>query len=555
MIYNLAYDEITMTCTMYTTGRRIIIKIRDQAMVIIRRATYLALGVMCLATLFLGSCARLPDNFDRTTSFAVSKTEDTKLGQRAARILESSPGESAYLLLGNGLDAFVARVALAHDAEKSIDAQYYLLHNDMVGRLFVDQLIIAADRGVRVRLLVDDMDMEDRDFRAAVLDSHPNIEVRLFNPFGRNTNRIFQYFTGFGDQTRRAHNKSFTVDSVATILGGRNIGNQYFGADSETGFLDLDVLAIGPVASMVSGSFDTYWNHELSYPVASLVKTLPTKEEINTQMAEFKNYISEQKDSVYAKALAESNLAQARKNLKVQLLTAKANVIWDHPDKLVSDVDNKSHYLITDLTEYLENTSKELVIISPYFVPGKSGVAFFKKLRAKGVRVVVLTNSLSSTDVPVVHAGYANYRKALLGMGVELYELNRNLQQEIKAIKNSKFYESKSSLHAKAFVFDREKTFIGSLNLDARSLVHNTEIGIIIESAEIADSIASYIDKEIDKLAFRLELKTDHDNSQFIVWHGIVDGKQTTLTVEPYTGFWQRFTVGFMRMLPIESQL
>ncbi len=525
-------------------------------MITIRRLYFLHLIVIFFPMLFLSSCARLPDNFDRTTSFAILNTENTKLGQGATRILDSSSNESAFLLLGNGLDAFVARVALAQSAEKSIDAQYYLLQKDMIGQLFVDQLLIAADRGVRVRLLVDDMDMESREAGTAVLDSHPNIEVRLFNPFGRNTNRLFQYFTGFGKQTRRAHNKSFTVDSVATILGGRNIGNEYFVADPDTAFLDLDVLGVGPVASIVSGSFDLYWNHELSFPISSLVKKLPSTEQINIQLAEFKNYISDQEDSFYAQSLSESNLAKALKNYEVQFTKAKSSVVWDHPDKLVNDEKSRSNHLITDLAQHLNNTSRELLIISPYFIPGKSGITFFKALRDKGVRVVVLTNSLSSTDVSVVHAGYANYRKALLRMGVELYELNRNLKRDRK--KNTTktgFYQSKTSLHAKTFVLDREKTFIGSLNLDARSLVHNTEIGVIIESEEISGRIASFIEKEIGKLAFRLELKTSHDNLQYIVWHGIVDGKQTSISVEPYTGFWQRFFVGFMRILPIESQL
>lgn len=516
---------------------------------------YRLIPILLFSIILLSSCAQLPENVGRTTTFAISDTEQTKLGQIAARLLEPSVNESAYLLLGNGLDAFVARAALAQGAEKSIDAQYYLLHNDTVGRLFVDQLIKAADRGVRVRLLIDDMDMEDRDFGAAVLDSHPNIEVRLFNPFGRNTKRVFQYVTGFGDQTRRSHNKSFTVDSVATIVGGRNIGNEYFVADPEMEFLDLDVLAVGPVASIVAGSFDMYWNHELSYPITFLVNSKPTEEQKSTWLEKFNQFIAEQADTIYVKNLGDSNLAKTIKSYQVQLIKAKGQVLWDHPDKLTSSTGDTSDHLINDLAEHLESVSQELLIISPYFIPGRSGVAFLRKLRDKGVRVVVLTNSLSSTDVPVVHAGYANYRKALLKMGVELYELNRNLRQERKNNQKSKFYESKSSLHAKSFVIDRQKTFIGSLNLDARSVIQNTEIGIVIESEEIAGNLAAFVDEEIEKLAFRLELKSAPDDLQYIVWSGVLDGKETMFTTEPYTGFWQRFTVGLMRLLPIESQL
>ena len=514
-----------------------------------------------LTTLFiflaihLTSCAQLPDNAGRSTSFAITDTADTALGQSVARRLDADAGESAFLMLGNGLDAFVARAALAQRAEKSIDAQYYLLHDDKVGRLFVDQLLKAADRGVRVRLLVDDMDMEGRDLGTLVLDAHPNIEVRLFNPFGRNTKRAYQYVTGFGSQTRRAHNKSFTVDSVATIVGGRNIGDEYFIADPEMEFLDLDVLAFGPVAPLVAGSFDQYWNHELSYPIALLEDLTLNQAQISDRRNEFNHYISEQADTIYVKSLGESNLASAIKRYEVDLVTAKGLVIWDHPDKLTTSTEDTSHHLSQDLAEHLESVSQELIVISPYFIPGKSGVAYFKKLRDKGVRVVVLTNSLSSTDVSVVHAGYAKYREALLKMGVELYELNRNLRQENKGKPKSKFYESKSSLHAKAFVIDRQKTFIGSLNLDARSVIHNTEIGIIIESEDIAGNAAEYIDEQIGQIAFRLMLDKGSDGVKRIVWHGSVDGKQAVLTAEPYTGFWQRFRVGLMRLLPIESQL
>lgn len=517
-------------------------------------------GVMLVSALafllLVSGCAKLPDNSGRSASFATTPDATTKIYREATKVLGPDPDENGYLLLGNGLDALVARALMAGLAEKSIDAQYYLLHNDLVGRLFVDQLLKAADRGVRVRLLVDDMDMAGREVGSAVLDSHPNIEVRLFNPFGRNTARVFQFISGFGTLTRRAHNKSFTVDSIATIVGGRNIGNEYFVADPEMSFLDLDVLAIGPAASLVAGSFDLYWNHELSYPISSLTETPPTPELVKHKTAEFKDYIEQQKDTVYYKELTESNLAMAVKGLRTKLVKGrgKGHVVWDHPDKLLEYGEN-SNLLLTDLMPYLEETTEELLILSPYFVPGGGALDFFKKLRERGVRVVVLTNSLSSTDVSVVHAGYAKYRRQLLRMGVELYELNQNLAAENKSNKGGKFYESKSSLHAKCFVMDRRKAFIGSLNLDPRSVIENTEIGIVIESEKIAGSLAESITGNIGQFAFKLELKPGYENTNYLVWHGLVDGQQTTLKVEPYTGFWQRFMVGLMRLLPIESQL
>lgn len=506
--------------------------------------------------LVLSGCAKLPDNSGRSTSFALKPDETTKLYRETAKVLGPDPVENGYLLLGNGLDAFVARAVLANLAEKSIDAQYYLLHDDTVGRLFVDQLLKAADRGVRVRLLVDDMDLEGRELGSAVLDSHPHIEVRLFNPFGRNTARVFQFISGFGTLTRRAHNKSFTVDSIATIVGGRNIGNEYFVADPDMAFLDLDVLAVGPAAALVAGSFDLYWNHELSFPISRLIETPPAPEVVKRKTADFKDYIEQQHDTVYYKELTESRLAMALKGFEAEMVKGKGegHVVWDHPDKLL-EYGEKSNLLLADLMPYFEETREELLIVSPYFVPGGGALDFFKKLRDRGVRIVVITNSLSSTDVSVVHAGYANYRRRLLKMGVELYELNQNLAAENVDNKSGKFYQSKASLHAKCFVIDRRQTFIGSLNLDPRSVIENTEIGIVIDAEEIARPLAEAIIGKIDQFAFRLELKPGYDKTSYLVWHGLVDGKQRTLTVEPYTSFWQRFMVGLMRMLPIESQI
>jgi len=520
-------------------------------MLILTRLTILAL----FSVLFLTNCAKLPDNSGRSTSFAVRDIQETRLGKAATPYFDSDSGESAYLMLGNGLDAFVARAALAQGADLSIDAQYYLLHNDEAGVLFIDQLLKAADRGVRVRLLIDDMDLEGRDFGITVLDAHQNVEVRIFNPFGRNTNRTIQFISGFGEQTRRSHNKSFTVDSAATILGGRNIGNEYFIADPDFAFLDLDVLAAGPVATMVAGSFDLYWNHELSYPISSLMDEVPTPEQIKERMDKFNTFVADQEDSLFVENLRESRLATYLGTLDAELIAGKGYVFADHPDKLTDDIDDTSNFMLADLLPYLESASKELIVISPYFVPGNNGVAFFTRLREKGVRVVVFTNSLSSTDVSVVHAGYANYRERLLRAGVEIYELNKDLLKTRTDHKGGKFYQSKASLHAKSFVIDRKNIFIGSLNLDPRSVRQNTEIGLLIESEELAQQLASFIDNEIDNLAFRLELKSGYGYQDYIVWHGVIDGKQTSLITEPYTGFWQRFMVGLMRLLPIESQI
>jgi len=251
--------------------------------------------VIILAALwFGGGCASLPENTNRPESFVYPDTSDTYLGRELANDIAAHPGKSGFVPLSSGLDAFVARAVLAHLAEKSIDAQYYLFHNDLTGHLFLDQLIKAADRGVRVRLLVDDMDLAGRDFGAAMLDSHPNMEIRLFNPFSRETSRLSQFVTRLGSVTRRMHNKSFTVDNQVTILGGRNIGDEYFEAQPDLAFADLDVMAIGPVVARVSGSFDKYWNSQLAYPATTLSKQQPTPTETEESLEEFNAFIADQ---------------------------------------------------------------------------------------------------------------------------------------------------------------------------------------------------------------------------------------------------------------------
>jgi putative cardiolipin synthase len=513
----------------------------------------------CLtAVLILGlaACASLPPNTERAESQAFNETQGTALADAYARLAPDQGGESGFYLLANGLDAFVARAALASAAERSIDTQYYMIHGDVVGTLFIDALYKAAERGVRVRLLVDDIDQEGKDAAAAVLDAHPNIEVRIFNPFGRNTGRTAQFVTGFGKQTRRAHNKSFTVDNQATVLGGRNIGDEYFNADSEINFADMDVVSLGPVAREVSASFDLYWNDELSYPILALLENPLTTEEAALRKQAFEARVAQYYDSDYLQHLRDSDLANKLRQASLEYSWGVGTVVADDPEKLKQDTSNADYRLIEQLRPYMEGVEKEIIIFSPYFVPGKSGVAFFQSLRDKGVRVRILTNALSSTDVSVVHAGYSKYRKALLRMGVELYELNMNLSpEERKRMEEGGIGDSRASLHAKAFVFDREEVFIGSLNLDPRSVVQNTEIGVVFQSPKIAAEIANAFDGKIDRVAFRLELQTDSNGREQLLWHGLVDGEQQTLTKEPYTGFWKRFGVGFVKLLPVESQI
>jgi putative cardiolipin synthase len=512
----------------------------------------LIVSFLLLAT----GCASLPNNDNRESSYALTDTDDTTFGQLTAkRIKTEGQGQDGFLLLKSGLDAFVARAILTHHAERSIDLQYYLYHSDLVGYLFLDLLVKAADRGVRVRMLIDDMDLEGRDAGLIAVDSHPNIELRVFNPFDRDLGRIPQYVSGFGSVTRRMHNKSFTVDNQVTIVGGRNIGNEYFDADPTLEFSDLDVMAIGGVVNEVSRSFDLYWNSDLSFPATTLIDERPPEEEIREMYKDLTEYAEQQKDSDYMNALQNSNLANRMREKNVEYIYGDAVVVYDLPEKISSDRDASELHLMTQLEPHFETIKNELIIFSPYFVPGKEGVEFFKSLTDRGVRVKILTNSLASNDVSIVHAGYSKYRKALLRAGVELYEMDKKLTRKQRKEKKGAGGSSKASLHAKSFVLDREKVFIGSLNLDPRSFYENSEIGVVIKSTEMAAGMAERFDDGIESASFRLELVTDEDDNEYILWHGFEDGEKVTFEHDPYASIWRRMGVGFMRIMPIESQL
>jgi len=509
-----------------------------------------------LVLLLAGGCASLPKNIDRQESFAFRNTDTTGLGKDTRAGVTAHPGQSGFHLLPDGLDAFTARAKLAARAERSIDAQYYLLHGDLVGTLFIDALVKAADRGVRVRLLVDDMTLDDRkDINAAALDAHPDIEIRVFNPFGRKTVRWFQLISRFGEVTRRMHNKSFTVDNQVTVIGGRNIGNEYFEADPDLVFGDLDVLAVGPVVDSISDSFDLYWNSPASYPISTLVRDSSKPEDLDNLRRLLFDFSRQHQDSAYLEALRQSPMVDLVKNWQFAFDWGDAQVLYDHPAKISAERDQTLLNLITELKPYTDKISSELIIFTPYFVPGKQGLENFRKMRERGVRVRVLTNSLGSTDVTAVHAGYSRYRKPLLRAGVELYEIDKRLTRAQRRERKGLSGSSQASWHAKSFVIDRERVFIGSLNMDPRSVVENTEIGIMIESSDMALDMSDWFDQIVDKVAFRLALEKNANGTDKLVWHREIDGNKRVFTTEPNTGFWRRFGVGILRLLPIESQL
>lgn len=513
--------------------------------------------LIAAVVLLMTGCAGLPENTSREASFALQDTEDTTIGRASAHHEKKHPGKSGFILLDNGLDAFVARAVVAEVAERSLDLQYYLYHNDLVGSLLAYSLLRAADRGVRVRILLDDMGLAGRDINISMIASHPNIQIRIFNPFSREYFRVIQFLTRFGDVTRRMHNKSFTVDNTLTIVGGRNIGNEYFNADPEMAFGDLDVIAIGNVVEKVSESFDEYWNSPLSYPIETLRGVATSQKELDHIRPKWQEYVENQKHTEYYQALVNSDFAKRLRDREdLPYVWGEARVMYDKPEKITSDTTDREYHLAPQLTPDFGSLEKELVILAAYFVPGKEGVEYLKSLREKGIRVRILTNSIGSTDVSLVHAGYSKYRKSLLRAGVELYEVKKGLSSGKYGRKKGFLKTSKASLHAKAFILDREKIFIGSLNFDPRSFDQNTEIGIIFKSPELAASMVNNFDSGVKTDTYRVELKYDEDlGYDSLRWSTLENGERVEYTWEPDMSFWQKILLDFAMFLPIESQL
>ena len=518
-----------------------------------RPVVSLSIILIGFCLLLITGCAGLPKNVNLNPSYAIRDGHETALGMAMSKPLGDHPEQSGIFLLSNGLDAFVGRVILAQMAERSIDLQYYEFHQDTVGRLMINELLMAADRGVRVRMLIDDMYGSDADDVWTALDAHPNIEVRLFNPFSRTIPKGIQWATRFKDLNHRMHSKSFTVDNQVTILGGRNIGDVYFEASPNVAFVDLDVLAIGPVVAEASEAFDQYWNSDNAYSASALARPATSE-----QLAELKDKVeqaSQEKDTTrYVEALKGSDLARALRRGTARFEWAQARVMYDSPEKKARDENWKAKLLISQLLPYLEKVSDELIIVNPYFVPGKNGADALCKLSEGGTKVSILTNSLASNDVTAVHAGYARYRKKLLKCGVALYELNEDIRKKPGNTHAWVPGLSKSSLHAKTMALDKKAMFVGSMNLDQRSLNINNEIGILFFNQEIAGKRAQFFHENIETVAFRLTLHTDN-GSETIQWHLKEDDKEIVYDAEPHVGFWKKLKVGIIRLLPVESLL
>ncbi|MBE7375766.1 phospholipase D family protein [Pseudomonas lopnurensis] len=511
--------------------------------------------LLTLTILLLAGCANRPTPSE---SYSVAPGE-SPLGRHVQQLAAAQPaGHSGFRLLAESTEAFTARAEMIRAAQLSLDIQYYIVHDGLTTRALVDELLQAADRGVRVRLLLDDTTSDGQDYRIATLAAHPNVQIRVFNPLhlGRSTGitRAMGRLLHLSLQHRRMHNKLMLVDSSLAIVGGRNLGDEYFDADQAFNFTDIDLLGAGPVAEQLAQSFDQYWNNQLSVPIQHFLWRAPQQASLDEARRQLHDYLAQarrENGELYRRLLAYRQRPQLQQWLE-QLVWAPGEALWDAPEKLLADgTPAPALLLTTQLAPAMQAVSRELTLVSAYFVPTGNGVDYLADRAKAGVTIRVLTNSLEATDVPAVHGGYAPYRQQMLELGVRLFELRRQPEQEDAY---SFLGESESSLHSKAAVFDQEKVFIGSLNLDPRSVLWNSEVGILLESPELAREVHRLtLEGMAPALSYEVRLE-QRDGGTRMVWIAEDNGQRRVLDKEP-GGLWRRFNAWLADVIGLEHML
>ena len=520
------------------------------------RPVRLILMLMLLCVTALAGC-QLPPLGNRTPSTALGAEDAlaTPLGHAVASELAAHPGLTGIDPLADPLDAFAVRMKLIQTAQRTLDVEYYIWRDDLTGTLMLEALREAADRGVRVRLLLDDNGIPSAlDPTLAALNAHPNVQVRLFNPFVVRKPKLLNFLWDFSRLNRRMHNKSLTADSMATIVGGRNIGDEYFAAKDGVVFADLDVLAIGPAATDVAHDFDRYWASASAWP-ANRILDAPPPHELEALDRAAQSVEHNPAAAAYMESIAQTTDVSRLMDGTLPLEWAKTRLVSDDPVKAKGKAARNS-LVITQLRTILGDPKRELDLVSPYFVPGAAGTRYLTGLAQNGVAVRILTNSLEATDVLPVHAGYARRREALLEGGVHLYELRRAAgvtdgKNGGKEKLGRVFGASGSSLHAKTFAVDGQRVFVGSLNFDPRSMHLNTELGLVIDSPELAQRIESTFWTQVPQLAYEVRLKPDGS----LYWIKRIGNTTVRYDTEPNTTWATRLGVWFFSILPIEWML
>lgn len=486
-----------------------------------------------------------------------SDSATTLLGRLAAAAAEGHDGLTGVRILDSGADAFTERLALIESAERSIDAQYYIWNSDLTGQYMAQAIHAAAERGVHVRLLLDDINVAGRDATIAALDSHHNIEIRIYNPFPQRAGvrKVFDLVTDFYRLNRRMHNKSFTVDGAVTIVGGRNIGDEYFDANPLLIFRDRDVVAIGPVVDQIGGMFDAFWNSELTYSISALTAKRLTESQADERLEGARQTQAPlealrfelPKDAADAQRLVERSQAA--------MVWAPVQLVYDQPPR-ANEVAETSQVQPTarEFGRLAAAAQHEILIESAYLVLDDPSLNVLDDIEKRGVRVRALTNSLASNDVTPNHAAYARRRDAIVSSGIDLYELRPDAAScaALVTIDGGCSLQRIFGLHAKSFVFDAATLYVGSMNLNLRSAYLNAESALIIDSPELAGSVARAITLNMQpENSWHVTRGRDGD----LVWTTQRNGAADEVRHEPETPWWRRTESGFIAMLPLEKYL
>ncbi|RUO76735.1 hypothetical protein CWI83_07365 [Pseudidiomarina taiwanensis] len=526
----------------------------------------ITLCVLITFSFGVSGCSTLPKLEARQSSQAISQEQakQTQLGQALQSAIASNAPLSGVSLLAEPVNAFATRLHLIQQAEKSLDLQYYIWRDDITGRLLLGALEDAARRNVRIRLLLDDNGTHGLDEELYALAQYPQVEVRLFNPFYQRKYKILDFITDAKRVHRRMHNKAFIVDNQVAITGGRNIADEYFAANGGTIFADLDVMAVGPIVQETSQDFDRYWESAASYPITQLIQA-PSPRRLEDLKRRLLLANQNPYSSDYRWQLAQSTEVQDILSGNYPWTWAKTDLVSDDPLKIFA-AEDEAQAILPQLQKVLGMPETRLVLVSPYFIPGQSGVEAFAQMVEQGVSVKIYTNSFKATDVAIVHAGYKKYRKPLLERGIELVELreqgnpvaeSENDEDDVNGETDQEqisswMGSSGSSLHAKTFIVDGQRLFIGSFNFDPRSIHYNTEMGFVIEHPEIAQYLEQQIEDIVPNYAFRLKL----DEDGHLQWlRQNADGSIETLTKEPDSTLLERILLEFFSLLPLDRVL
>lgn len=467
--------------------------------------------------------------------------------------MTDNKNKSGFYLLSDNRDAFVARLALVASAEQALDIQYYIIHRDASSQHLAYAVINAADRGVHVRVLVDDINLTGRDSKLKMLAQHENIEIRIFNPLSnRDWFRNVELVINLDRAGRRMHNKAFIADDTA-IIGGRNIGDEYFDARQGMNFVDLDLLTVGPIVEDIRHSFDDYWNSDWATAIDDLHKARVIKQQVLNLKRQLKDRWHRARNSRYFRSIQQSELTQMITDRQIPFTWAEARLFYDHPEKISASSKEKVAHFGPEVMPYFERSGRKLLIASPYFVPGKDGLNWLLGKHRQGLGIEILTNSLAATDVIAVHAGYKKYRKQLAISGIKLFELKptaNNLREKTRIKLTG---SSNSSLHAKYMVIDERYVFIGSANIDPRSNNLNTEIGVMIDSKDFAAQAQQLFSRTTSlKNCYQIMLEKPGDR---LTWLTDEEGVNNKYYQEPHVSLLKRIGVFLISLLPIESLL